>query len=70
MQINGVAHTLITAGIFATARAFGTPRFLNGDAQNRLTKLDDREPEQVEEFRDRARGRMNRNRDRKPYGRG
>jgi low affinity Fe/Cu permease len=32
---------------------------VNGDAQNQLTKLDDREPEQVEEFRDRARGRMN-----------
>jgi len=32
---------------------------VNGDAQNQLTKLDDREPEQVEEFRDRARDRMN-----------
>ena len=32
---------------------------VNGDAQNQLAKLDDREPEQVEEFRDRARGRMN-----------
>jgi len=43
---------------------------VNGDAENQLTKLDDREPEQVEEFRDRARGKMNRNRDREPQGRG
>jgi len=31
---------------------------VHGDAQTQLTKLDEREPEQVEEFRDRARRRI------------